>query len=294
METNHGLVSSPSRAALHMIQWSIKKFFAEHSTPTMLPSIYRRSPAYIKRGLTTSTATLQNIAKGSQKSKKFLTPEELTQAKQSEQVEEAIYQEGLLNGEFKYVPRYLSANKVDPVTSRPVPINVELLKYKPITLPQTHGHQVAKLDLKGYDEDNLIRASEFAARAAYYLGIPTSKVTTKKTEKRLYTVIKSPFAQAKTKQNFHRVTYHREIVAYDANPEVVDLWLSLINKHALRDVDYKGTVTTYEALDFNQQLDQLTEKEVKLPEAYDDVNDPIAAKVQELLKSDTFKKFLKE
>lgn len=222
--------------------------------------------------------------------KKYMTPTELINKKEVEKQDEIEYGKALLNGEFKYDPKWIGQDKLDPVTNRPVPINVEVLKYKPINLPQTHGHQVAEINFKGYDEDNLIRAAEFASRAAFYLGIPTSKISTKKTQKRLYTVIKSPFAQAKTKQNFHRTTYHRELVAFDANPEVIDLWLSFVNKHSLQDVDYKANITTYESLDFNKELDALTE--VKLPEAYLDTTDPIANKVKELLKSETFKELL--
>ncbi|KAK6459763.1 mitochondrial ribosomal protein S10 [Scheffersomyces xylosifermentans] len=228
------------------------------------------------------------------KSAKFSTPQEYIEQKKLERAQEEIFQQNLLEEEFKYQPKYISPNEVDPITGRPIPINVELLKYKPLNLPKTHGHEVAKLKFRGYNEDSLIRAAEFAARSAYYLGIPTNKITSLKTEKRLYTVIKSPFAQAKTKQNFHRTTFNKELVAFDANPEVLDLWLSFVNKHAIEGVEYKASMTTHESLDYNKQIDALAADEFELPQAYEGTTDPVAKKVEELLKSDTFKQFLEE
>lgn len=226
--------------------------------------------------------------------KKFVNPQEFIQMKQQERVEEGQFRANLLNKEFEYNPKYIGENQPNPVSNRPIPLNVELLKYKPINLPQTHGHEVATIKLRGYDQDNLIRAGEFALRSAYYLGIPTSKLITEKTEKRLYTVIKSPFAQAKSKENFHRTTFNKSIVAYDANPEIIDLWLSYINKYSIQGVEYKSTITTRESLDYSKQLDELTTQDLNFPSAYSDSSDPVAAKVQELLKSDTFKKLLDE
>lgn len=227
--------------------------------------------------------------------KEFLTPNEFVQKKRQEEVEDLQFKQSLLQDQLEYNPKTITSNKLEKESNRPVPLNVELLKYKPIRLPQTHGHEVAELKFRGYEEEELIRASEFAARAAFFLGIPCSPVKSLKTEKRLYTVIKSPFAQAKTKENFHRVTYNRKLTAYDANPEVVDMWLSYVNKHAFDKVKYLAQIQTKEQLDFVETLDKLTSKDMKLPEAYSsDSSDPIAAKVQELLKSDTFKKFFDE
>lgn len=223
-----------------------------------------------------------------------MTPDELIQKKKQEKEEHEQYEQTLLSGEFKYEPKWLGEDAVDPVSKRPMPVNVEMLKYKPLRLPKTHGHEMATISFKSYDMDTLIRAAEFASRAAYYLGIPTSPVLAKKTQKRLYTVIKSPFAQAKTKQNFHRTTYHRELKAFDATPEVVDLWLSFVNKHALQGIQYSASVLTFESVDFNKELDALTGESATLPNAYADGEDAVAEKVQELLKSDAFQEVLKK
>ncbi|KAK6205643.1 mitochondrial ribosomal protein S10 [Scheffersomyces amazonensis] len=222
----------------------------------------------------------------------FKSPEEYIEQQKINRIEEQQYRQTLLGEKFEYNPKYLSETKTDAISGRPIPINVELLKYKPLRLEPTEGNEIATIKLQGYDENSLIRAGEFALRAAFYLGIPTSPLNTLKTEKRLYTVIKSPFAQAKTKQNFHRTTFKKSLIAYDADPEVIDLWLSYINKYKIEGVQYAASITTTETLEFSKQLENL--KEIEFPQAYDEMNDPIANKVKDLLKSDTFKKYLNE
>lgn len=224
---------------------------------------------------------------------KFHSPKQYVAQQKIKAVQEQAYKQSLLQEEGQYDPKYLSENKVDPATNRPVPLNVELLKYKPIRVPKTHGHEVSRLVFKSYSEEGLVRASEFAARAAFYLGIPCDPVKKLKTEKRLYTVIRSPFAQAKSKENFHRVTFQAELKAYDATSDVVELWLSFINKHKIDNVDYSATVHAQESLDFSTKLDAVSPADLKLPEAYGELDDEVAAKVNELLKSDTFKDLMK-
>ncbi|KAI5961288.1 RSM10 [Candida margitis] len=221
----------------------------------------------------------------------FLTPDELVSKSKQEQVENQQFQSQLRQKQVPYSPKTLSSHTtIHENHKRPIPLNVELLQYKPLRLPQTHGDKVATLNLRGYNDDDLIRMGEFALRAAYYLGIPMSKLTSLKTEKRLYTVIKSPFAQAKTKQNFHRTTYNKQLVAYDANPEVVDLWLSYVNRYKLNNVDMKATVIAREGSNYNEELAKL--EEFELPQAYEGLEDPVAQKVKELLQSNDFKKAL--
>lgn len=247
----------------------------------------------LARLLGSTTRTLARSYFSSPRALQFETPSQLISRKKQEELENEEFDSSLLNKSFTYNPKYIPENEISPTTKRPLPLNVELLKYKPLTLPQTHGHEVASLKLRSFSQDNLIRAGEFALRSAYYLGIPTTKLVTEKTEKRLYTVIRSPFAQAKSKENFHRITFKSSITAFDSNPEVVDLWLSYINKYAVTDVDYKATLTTRESLEYAKNLDQLLPEDMKLPDAYNDTTDPVADKVKELLKSDTFKDLLK-
>lgn len=218
-----------------------------------------------------------------EKKKKFLLPDALVKKVNEQKIKDEQFRQSLLQKQ----PAQALEPKIKTESS--TPLNVELLQYKPLRLPQTHGHQVAKLKFRGYTEPHLTRVSEFAARAAFYLGIPCDRPKKLKTERRLYTVIKSPFAQSKSKENFLRITYNQELVAYDANPEVVDLWLSYINKYALEDVKMLAEITAREPLDFSEKLESLTASDVKLPEAYKNTTDPVAAKVKELLESKHFK-----
>ena len=208
------------------------------------------------------------------------TPDQYVSKQASKAAEDAAFKLALLLEPFSYDPQYISPNEVNPVLQRPVPINVELLQYKPLRHKPKYAEKCATITLRGYNEDDLIRAGEFMLRAAYYLNIPCSKLKTLKTEKRLYTVIRSPFAQAKSKENFHRVTYNREILAFDANPEVIDLWLSYVNKYALDTVEYKASITTRQGLEWIE--------DATLPEAYADLDDPVALKVKELLNGELF------
>ncbi|KAK6460455.1 mitochondrial ribosomal protein S10 [Scheffersomyces coipomensis] len=246
----------------------------------------------VSGGRSIASFSTGSIIHKKQDSVKFTSPQEHIEEQKLNKVAEQQYQQTLLQEDFEYNPKYVSESKVNPITGRPIPINVELLKYKPITLKPTHGNEVATIKFRGYEEDSLIRAGEFALRSAFYLGIPTSNLTSLKTEKRLYTVIKSPFAQAKTKQNFHRVTFNKTITAFDANPEVIDLWLSYINKHSIEGVKYEAKMITNESLDFSKELQSLDE--IELSSTYNELNDPIGNKVKELLQSDNFKQFLKE
>lgn len=219
---------------------------------------------------------------------KFSTPKEYISEKHQESLQQEEFETSLLQGEFKYDPKTLTENVIDPATKKPMPLNVELLKYKPIRLPKTHGHEVASIKFRGYNEDDINQSIEFASRAAYYLGIPVSGIMKQKTEKRLYTVIRSPFAQAKSKENFWRTTFNYKLVGYDANPEVVDLWLSYMNKYAIEGVNYNAKVTTRELVNFVDELDQIKPQDLKIPEGFKDSDDPIMSKVEELLQSLVF------
>lgn len=232
-------------------------------------------------GLNVSRRAFSSFSRTLKKSDKKLLPKEFLEKEAAERVQNEQFKQNLLSKEFTAEPKIKSAGSI--------PLNLELLQYKPIRLPSTHGHEVAKLKFRGYNEDHLTRASEFAARAAFYLGIPCSRVKKVKTERRLYTVIKSPFAQSKSKENFLRITYNQQLIAYDTNPEVLDLWLSYINKHALEDVKCLAEITTREKLDFAKSLDAMTAQDAKFPDAYTDTTDPIAAKVKDLLQSEQFK-----
>ena len=245
------------------------------------------------RWTSSSTASVP-APKSAPKNAKFLSPDQLLAQKKVQQAAENEYKNELLAAEFQYAPQVLLKEALNDTTGRPVPLNVELLQYRPIRLPKTHGHEVALITLTGYDRKTLDSAAEFAARAAFYLGIPCGGITNLRVKEQLYTVIRSPFAQAKLKENFKRFTYGRKMVAFDADPEVVDVWLTFLNKHKHEGVAYKANVFVREGLDFASELEKISGEDLELSAAYGEVDDPVSLKVKELLQSKEFKKYFDE
>lgn len=220
-------------------------------------------------------------------SNKAISPEEYLQKRQQENTENEEFTLTLASGAFNYQPKIIPNNLGYGSNKKPVPINEELLKYKPLRLPKTHGNEVVNVHLRGYNQEDLILAGEFASRAAYYLGIPMSGLIKEKTEKRLYTVIRSPFAQAKSKENFHRTTFNFRLKAFDANAEIIDLWLSYVNKNALEGVSYKAKITTSESVDFATEFDNIDVENIQIPQSFK-ADDPVMKKVDEILASESF------
>ena len=73
--------------------------------------------------------------------------------------------------------------------------------------------------------------SDFALRAAYYLGLPAKgPVPLPKLIER-WTVPRSNFIFKKSQENFERKTHKRVVKAWDANPEVVDMLVQYLEKH---------------------------------------------------------------
>ncbi len=137
---------------------------------------------------------------------------------------------------------------------------------------------------------------DFALRAAYYLGIPVSGPKPLPTRVEKWTVIKAPFVHAKSKENFERKTHKRVIRAWDSNPEVVDLWFSILNKYGLPGVGIKTNVfvkenatdALKELADVNLEIDDMSPYLKNEAEN----SDLVAQRVSELLSDPIFKKHL--
>lgn len=151
-----------------------------------------------------------------------------------------------------FTPSNLTPSKA---TGRPVPLNVLLNDYEPIRHKPTHGNVVAELHLRAYEPTDLDFFADFTLRAAFYLKMPCSGVIPLKTRRERWTVIRSPFIHAKSKENFERRTHKRVIRVYDTNPEVIEVWLATLSKHAMPGVGMKANVYTHETIDIAQQLE---------------------------------------
>ncbi|CEP62816.1 mitochondrial 37S ribosomal protein uS10m LALA0_S06e04500g [Lachancea lanzarotensis] len=190
--------------------------------------------------------------------------------------------------------RFQSTGAVSEATgsAKQLPINVEAVYHAPLKNPITHGDLIADVQLRSYDHENLDFYADFMLRAGFYLGMPLTGPKPLPTRRERWTVIRSPFAQAKSKENFERHTHKRLIRVWDTNPEVVELWLSYIAKHSIAGVGIKCNLYQKEGVKLQEALAQsslLTEEHKS--QSLDEV---VGEKVLELLDNEAFKKHIVE
>ncbi|KAK7523978.1 putative ribosomal protein [Phyllosticta citriasiana] len=179
--------------------------------------------------------------------------------------EEAAKQEGI-----KDPPR------IDPIDAteeekksleviRP-PRNVEAIFKTPLRRQATYGIPVCDLQLRTYSVRNIEFFADFALRAAYYLGLPAKgPVPLPKLIER-WTVPRSNFIFKKSQENFERITIRRLIQIQDGDPEVVQIWLSYLQKHQYYGVGMKANIFEFEKLDVATAMDEAVVQEKSLVE----------------------------
>ncbi|AMD22373.1 HGR034Cp [Eremothecium sinecaudum] len=179
--------------------------------------------------------------------------------------------------------------KLNAIEDKQLPRSVEAVYHKPLKHPVKYGDLVADLQLRSYTTESMDFFADFIIRVGYYLGMPMTGPKPMPTRRERWTVIKSPFAQAKTKENFERHTHKRLIRVWDTNPEVVEIWLSYITKHSIPGVGLKCNIFQREGI----ELEELP-KDIKLPSTEDaqTLDEVVGAKVVELLSDPEFKKHL--
>lgn len=176
----------------------------------------------------------------------------------------------------------------DPIET-PLPKSVQAVYFQPLRIPIKYGDLVADLQLRSYDHENLDFFCSFILRAGYYLGMPMTGPKPLPNRRERWTVIRSPFAQAKSKENFERRTHKRLIRVWDTNPEVVDLWLSYISKHSITGVGLKCNFFQREEINMSKSLENISFPELDKVKTMDEA---VGEKVVELLNNAQFKKFL--
>jgi small subunit ribosomal protein S10 len=147
--------------------------------------------------------------------------------------------------------------------------------------------------LRSFSVQPLEFFSDFALRAAYYLGLPAYGPIPLPRITERWTVPKSHFIFKKAQENFERVTLRRMIQIKDGNPETVQLWLAYLRKHQFYGVGMKANVWEFSqpGLDFSRrtkesQLEQLGDVWSHLGQT-DHLGTP--DKVEDLLNSRRFK-----
>ncbi|KAF4972619.1 hypothetical protein FZEAL_9562 [Fusarium zealandicum] len=159
-------------------------------------------------------------------------------------------------------PGDLVPNKpAEPVEEPRYPRALQALHLKPLKREAQHGIPSCDLQLRSYSVQPLEFFSDFALRAAYYLGLPAygpvplSRITER------WTVPRDHFIFKKSQENFERKTLRRLIQIRDGNPETVQLWLAYLRKHQYYGVGMKANVWEFSELGVGNKMDALPEAE---------------------------------
>ncbi|KAG4301271.1 hypothetical protein PCK1_002581 [Pneumocystis canis] len=95
----------------------------------------------------------------------------------------------------------------------------------------------------------------------HYLGLCASGPVPLPKRIERWTVPRGPFAHAKSKENFERITHKRLITIKDGHPHVVDIWLAYLTKHVMSGIGMKAHVFRYETIE--QEIEDNTEELAK-------------------------------
>ncbi|KAK9470895.1 mitochondrial 37S ribosomal protein uS10m [Dipodascopsis tothii] len=147
--------------------------------------------------------------------------------------------------ERTYVPSPVAP---DETTGRPIPLNIALTKLAPFRVQPTHGNVVCELQFAGFAADAVEQFADFAARTAFFLDMPAKGPFTKPKRTERWTVIRSPFVHAKSKENFERITHKRGLQLLDSNTETVELFLAFLRKYSRPGVGIKAQLFATTAL----------------------------------------------
>ena len=136
------------------------------------------------------------------------------------------------------VPKLPTDSSSVPV-NEDLPINVKALYFPPMKLPVKYGHLKLDIQLRSYEVNSLEFFADYIQRVAFYLGIPMTGPKPLPKRHETWTVIRSPFVHAKSKENFERFTHKRLLRCWDANDEVLELLLAYISKYSIAGVGVK-------------------------------------------------------
>ena len=179
---------------------------------------------------------------------------------------------------------------LDPA-EKPIPKSLQLIYRPPLKHPVKYGDLVADIQLRSYEHKYLDFYVNFIQRVAYYLGAPMTGPKPLPTRRERWTVIRSPFVHAKSKENFERHTHKRLLRVWDTTDEVLELLVSYAKKHAMTGVGMKVNVYKREPIfiDFDKDVESAAADVQKWVGSGPAEQDLVNAKVLELLKSENFK-----
>lgn len=165
-------------------------------------------------------------------------------------------------------PTDIVPNKVEATDSKAngketmrYPRSIEALHLKPLKREAQYGIPSCDLQLRSYSIQPLEFFSDFALRAAYYLGLPAYGPVPLPRITERWTVPKSHFIFKKAQENFERKTLRRLIQIRDGDPETVQLWLAYLRKHQYYGVGMKANVWEFSKLGVGKEMDALSEEQ---------------------------------
>lgn len=120
------------------------------------------------------------------------------------------------------------------------PRSAQAVHLKPLRRTPEHGIPSCDLQLRSYSLQPLEFFSDFALRAAYYLGLPAFGPVPLPRITERWTVPRDHFIFKKSQENFERRTLRRMIQIQDGNPETVQLWLAYLRKHQYYGIGMKA------------------------------------------------------
>lgn len=129
-----------------------------------------------------------------------------------------------------------------------LPRSVQITYLRPLRRTALYDIPSCDLQLRSYSVRNLDLMTDFAMRAAYFLGLPASGPVPLPRIIERWTVSKSNFVHKKNKENFERITSRRLIQLKDAPTNNVEIWLAFLRKHVYHGVGLKANVWEHEKL----------------------------------------------
>ncbi|QRV95591.1 ribosomal protein S10p/S20e [Ceratobasidium sp. AG-Ba] len=124
---------------------------------------------------------------------------------------------------------------------------------KPGVLDVPHTHPVALIHFRTYHVPTLEFFLHFAYHAALALGIPLSHPARLPTQRSLFTVPKSPFIFKKAQENFEKTTHKRAVKVWNADKDVVDVWLRYLEEHMMPGIGMRVVRWERESLGFGER-----------------------------------------
>ncbi|CAH0020229.1 unnamed protein product [Clonostachys rhizophaga] len=188
------------------------------------------------------------------------------------------------------LPNSIAPQEDESEPSARYPRSIQALHLKPLKREAEYGIPSCDLQLRSFSLQPLVFFTDFALRAAYYLGLPASGPVPLPRITQRWTVPRSHFIFKKSQENFERITLRRLIQIKDGNPETVQLWLAYLRKHQYYGVGMKANMWEFGEPGEGKAMDETLEKEVeKLDEAWSHMGQTQAignaTKVEELLSS---------